>query len=38
MNFNSFPEEIQVVLDKYINVFDTNVRKSMNVEPVRLNV
>ena len=22
-NFDSFPEEIKVVLDKYINVFDT---------------
>ena len=37
-NFDSFPEEIQLVLDKYINVFDTKLRKSMNVEPVRLNV
>ena len=37
-NFDSFPEEIQVVLDKYINVFDTKLRKSMNVEPVQLNV
>ena len=37
-NFDSFPEEIQLVLDKYINVFDTKLRKSMNVEPVMLNV
>ena len=37
-NFDSFPEEIKVVLDKYINVFDTKLRKSMNVEPVQLNV
>ena len=37
-NFDSFPEEINVVLDKYINVFDTKLRKSMNVEPVQLNV
>ena len=36
--FDSFPEEIQVVLDKYIDVFDTKQRKSMNVEPVHLNV
>ena len=37
-NFESFPEEIMVVLDKYIDVFDTKLRKSMNVEPVQLNV
>ena len=37
-NFDSFPEEIKVVLDKYIDVFDTKLRKSMNVEPVQLNV
>ena len=37
-NFDSFPEEIKVVVDKYINVFDTKLRKSMNVEPVQLNV
>ena len=37
-NFDLFPEEIKVVLDKYINVFDNNLRKSMNVEPVQLNV
>ena len=36
--FDSFPEEIKVVLDKYIDVFDTKLRKSMNVEPVQLNV
>ena len=34
---DSFPEEIKVVLDKYIDVFDTKLRKSMNVEPVQLN-
>ena len=37
-NFDSFPEEIKVVLDEYIDVFDTKLRKSMNVEPVQLNV
>ena len=37
-NFHSFPEEIKVVLDKYIDMFDTKLRKSMNVEPVQLNV
>ena len=37
-NVESFPEEIKVVLDMYINVFDTKLRKSMNVEPVQLNV
>ena len=36
--FDSIPEEIKVVLDKYIDVFDTKLRKSMNVEPVQLNV
>ena len=36
--FDSFPEEIKAVLDKYIGVFDTKLRKSMNVEPVQLNV
>ena len=36
-NFNSFPDEIQLVLDKYIDVNDTKLRKSMNVNPVRLN-
>ena len=36
--FDSFPEEIKAVLDKYIDVFDTKLRKSMNVEPVQLNV
>ena len=36
--FDSFPEEIKVVMDKYIDVFDTKLRKSMNVEPVQLNV
>ena len=30
-NFDSFPEDIKVILDKYIDVFDTNLRKSMNV-------
>ena len=37
-NFDSFLEEIKVVLDKYIDVFNTNFRKSMNVELVQLNV
>ena len=37
-NFDSFPEEIQLVLNKYIDVFNTKLRKSRNVEPVRLNV
>ena len=37
-NFDSFPEEMQVVLDKYIDLFDTKLRMSMNVEPVQLNV
>ena len=37
-NFDNFPEEIKVVLDKYIEVFDTRLRKSMNVEPVQLNL
>ena len=36
--FDSLPEEIKVILDKYIDVFDTKLRKSMNVEPVQLNV
>ena len=36
--FDSFPEEIKVALDKYIDVFDTKLRNSMNVEPVLLNV
>ena len=27
-----------MVVDKYINVFDTKLRKCMNVEPVQLNV
>ena len=36
--FDSFPEEMKVILDKYIGVFDTKLRKSMNVEPVQLNV
>ena len=30
-NFDSFPEESKVVLDMYIKVFDTTLRKSMNV-------
>ena len=38
INFDSFPEEIKVVQDKYIDVFDTKLRKSMNLEPVQLNV
>ena len=37
-NFDSFPEEIKVVLDKFIDVFDTNLCKSMTVELVQLNV
>ena len=37
-NFDSFPEEKKVVLDKYIDVIDTNLRKSMNLEPVQLKV
>ena len=37
-NFDSFPEEIQLVLDKYMDVFDTKLRKSMILEPVKLNV
>ena len=36
--FDSFPEEIKVVLDKYINAFYTKLRKSINVERGRLNV
>ena len=36
--FDSFPEEIKDALDKYIDVFDTKLRKSMNVEPLQLNV
>ena len=35
--FDSFPEEIKVILDKYIDVFNNKLRKSMNVEPVQLN-
>ena len=31
-SFDSFPEEIKVVLDKFIDVFDTKLRKGMNVE------
>ena len=27
--FDSFPEEIKVILDKYIDVFDTKLRKSI---------
>ena len=27
-----------MALDNYIDVFDTKLRKSMNVEPVQLNV
>ena len=37
-NFDTFLEEIKVVLDKNIDVFDTKLRKSMNVEPVQLKV
>ena len=37
-NFDSFPEKIKVVLEKYIKVFDTKLRNSMNVEPVQLNL
>ena len=37
-NFDTFPEEIKVVLDKYIKVFDRRLWKSMNVEPVQLNL
>ena len=37
-NFDSFSEEIKVVLYKYINVFDTKLRKCMNVELMQLNV
>ena len=37
-NFDSFLEKIKVVLDKYIDVFDTKLWNSMNVEPVQLNV
>ena len=36
--FDSFFEEIKVVLEKYINVFDTKLQKCMNVELVQLNV
>ena len=36
-NFDSFPEEIKLGLDKYIDVFDTKLRKSINVELVQLN-
>ena len=36
--FDSFPEEFQVLINKYIYVFDTKLRKSMNVEPDQLNV
>ena len=38
VNFDSFPVEIKVVLDTYINIFDTKLWKSMNVEPMQLNV
>ena len=31
-SFDSFPEVIKVVLDKFIDVFDTKLRKGMNVE------
>ena len=31
-NFDLLPEEIKVVLDKFIDVFDTKLRKGMNVE------
>ena len=37
-NLDSFPEKIQLVLDKYIDVFDTELRKRMNMEPLRLNM
>ena len=37
-NFDSFPEEIQLVLDKYINISDTRLCKSKNVKPMSLNV
>ena len=37
-NFDSFLEKINVVLDKYVDVFDIKLLKSMNVEPVQLNV
>ena len=30
-NFDSYSEEIQVVLDKYIDLFNTKLHKSMNV-------
>ena len=36
-NFDSFPEEIKLGLEKYIDVFDTKLRKSINVELVQLN-
>ena len=31
-------EKIQLILDKYINMVNTKLRKSMNVEPVKLNM
>ena len=37
-NFDSFFMVIQDVLDKYIDLFNTKLRKSMNIEPVELNV
>ena len=38
---DTFPDEIKVVLKKYIkyiNVFDNKLRKSMNMDPVQLNM
>ena len=34
---DSFPKVIKEVLDEYANVFNTHLRKSMNVKPVLLN-
>ena len=37
-NFSTFPEAIKVVLAEYHNVFNSQLEKSMNMEPARLNV
>ena len=37
-NFDNFPEKMREVLDKYKDVFDSRLRKSMKVKPVLLNV
>ena len=37
-NFDSFPVEIKDMLEEYVDVFDTKLKKIMNVDPVKLNM